>query len=113
MPEYLNFEIDIIDLGTGAYLATVLDMPQAGDQPSLRFTLPFDEATIQRILLILSGEARPKSGTSEDAARRFGEQLFNTVFAGEIREAYKTALALAREDKLRLRIRLNLHRSGL
>jgi hypothetical protein len=114
MPDYLNFELHILELEGGVYVARVLDAPQelSAEPPRHEFTVPYDARTLERIMLILSGERRPRGMSLSDAARQFGEAMFSAVFAGDVYAAYQEALNIAESRNTGLRIRLNLSRAG-
>ncbi|HLA44933.1 MAG TPA: CHAT domain-containing protein, partial [Aggregatilineales bacterium] len=111
---YLSFELHISRMEGGFYQAKVTKAPQPlpPESPSHEFVLPFDEATLRRIQMILSGERRSRGVTQNETATQFGEALFGAVFAGDVFEAYNTARVLTIAQEKGLRIRLDLSRAG-
>jgi hypothetical protein len=105
---YKNFDLLIQRTGTG-YRAHVVDSP-AG-QGAVSFTLPFSNLEIENFLLHI-GQTRRRMrriGSSEmDAAREFGGRLFDAVFAGEVRDCFRSSLNEMNHPGLGLRIRLRL-----
>ena len=106
--DYLNFDLQIERVGQG-YRAHVLDSP-AG-QASHDFALPFSDLELENFVLRMSRTRRGvrRLGSPElEAARAFGGQLFEAVFAGEVRGCLRSSLdAVSGEQHgLRLRVRL-------
>lgn len=108
--DFLDFDLRLERGPDGTHRAIVVQSP-AG-HASGTFTLPFSQDRLQLYLLQIGqrtrGVRRLESPASL-AARQFGTQLFETVFAGDIREVWSRSLAEARrQDRgLRLRLRLN------
>ena len=107
--DYLNFDLQIEREGQG-YRARVLDSP-AG-QASNDFALPFSDLELENFVLRMSRTRRGvrRLGTPElEAARAFGGQLFEAVFAGEVRGCLRSSLDAASGEQrgLRLRVRLS------
>ena len=106
--DYLNFDLQIERVGEG-YRARVLDSP-AG-QASNDFALPFSDLELENFVLRMSRTRRGvrRLGSPElEAARAFGGQLFEAVFAGEVRGCLRSSLDAASGEQhgLRLRVRL-------
>ena len=106
--DYLNFDLQIERVGEG-YRAHVLDSP-AG-QASNDFALPFSDLELENFVLRMSRTRRGvrRLGSPElEAARAFGGQLFEAVFAGEVRGCLRSSLDAASGEQhgLRLRVRL-------
>jgi len=113
MPSYLNFELQITELDDQTFWAAVLDAPQEiVTPPDVQFRAPFDERALRNYMLVLSGQRNPRGMTRAEAAKRFGEQLFRTVFVEDVLESYQQALYIARQQQKWLRIRLNLNKAG-
>lgn len=113
-PTYLDFELQIEDLGGGRYRASVVDLP-LGDgegQVSNEFTLPFEPDEWARMLAVLAGEVSATQAERERVARRFGEALFGAVFAGPVYTVYFSSLDRATDTAAGLRIKLALDRAG-
>ena len=107
--DYLNFDLQIEREGEG-YRARVLDSP-AG-QASNDFVLPFSDLELENFVLRMSRTRRGvrRLGSPElEAARAFGGQLFEAVFAGEVRGCLRSSLDAASGEQhgLRLRVRLS------
>ncbi|HEX3053505.1 MAG TPA: CHAT domain-containing protein [Aggregatilineaceae bacterium] len=109
--QYLDFELKIDDLGGGRYRATVTSTPLGEGQTSNDFTLPFTDAELQTILAVLAGQTRVTVAERQTQARKFGEALFKTVFAGPIYTVYFSSLDRARSAE-GLRIKLDLDDAG-
>ncbi|NJL93851.1 MAG: CHAT domain-containing protein [Anaerolineae bacterium] len=114
MGDYLNFELMITALEGGLFRAQVAEHPTLDDdaRPEHLFSLPYDDATLQRIMLILSGLRQPKNTTPEAVARQFGEALFRAVFQQDVLAAYQSAYRAADARNVGLRVRLDLNRAG-
>ena len=106
---YLDFDLQIDDLGDAGYRAYVLDSP-AG-QAEAFFTLPFSELEIENFFLRIG---RPRRGVRRvnspemTEARKFGSKLFEAVFQGSLHAGLLRSIDYAgqREQGIRLRLRL-------
>ena len=94
---YLDFELKIGAGNKGKYPVEVINSP-AG-QASETMCFPFDEQSLRERLNSLSSEA---------SARDFGEQLFNSLFSGEVRGRYDVSLQIARSAGKGLRLKLRI-----
>ena len=106
--DYLNFDLQIERVGEG-YRARVLDSP-AG-QASNDFALPFSDLELENFVLRMSRTRRGvrRLGSPElEAARAFGGQLFEAVFAGEVRGCLRSSLDAASGEQRGLRLRVRL-----
>lgn len=106
--EYVNFDLELQRAETG-YRAKVIDSP-AG-QATHEFSLPFSPVEIENLILrmgVMRGAVRGGDSPQMDAARTFGDQLFQSVFGGDVRLCLVDSLAdTSREDRgLRLRLRM-------
>lgn len=105
---YQNFDL-LLERSAEGFRARVLDSP-AG-RPSGTFTLPFTEPELADLLARIM-ESQPTSGRLSspalEAARAFGQRLYNAVFGGEIGDCLKTSVDRAEEQNAGLRLRLHL-----
>ncbi len=113
---YLDFDLAIEALAsTGSasaqtYRARVLNSP-AG-QATVDFTLPFNPYELENYILKIGRTRRTvRSLNSQEgqAARDFGERLYNAVFKDEVRDALRRSLDKAdgqADHGLRIRLRL-------
>ncbi|HVI83699.1 MAG TPA: hypothetical protein VNA86_00170, partial [bacterium] len=104
---YLDFDLSI-QREQGGYRARA-DSP-AG-QAAVTFTLPFSDLELENFLLRVG---RTRRGTRRidspevTAAKAFGERLFSSVFAGEVRGCLRSSIEEARRRGGGVRIRLRL-----
>jgi hypothetical protein len=114
MPDYLNFELQILEQRGDLYKVVVLDAPQGlpPDPIAHFFRMPYDEHSLQRVLAILSGERQSRGISKQEVARQFGETMFELVFAHWVYQLYQEAHQLALQEKKWLRVRLNTSRAG-
>ena len=106
--DYLNFDLQIEREGQG-YRARVIDSP-AG-QATNDFALPFSDLELENFVLRMSRTRRGvrRLGSPElEAARAFGGQLFEAVFAGEVRGCLRSSLDAASGEQRGLRLRVRL-----
>ena len=112
---YLDFDLALEALtptagGTQTYRARVLNSP-AG-QAMVDFTLPFNPYELENYILKIGRTRRTvRSLNSQEgqAARDFGERLYNAVFKDEMRDALRRSLDKAdgqADHGLRIRLRL-------
>ena len=105
---YLDFDLGIEPSGDG-YTARVFNSP--GGQAAGDFKLPFSDLEIENFLLRL-GRSRHAVRRIESpemaSAKAFGGQLFNGVFAGDVRGCLRSSLDEASRQGAGLRIRLHL-----
>jgi tetratricopeptide (TPR) repeat protein len=93
---YLDFDL-LIERSAKKYRARVLNSP-AG-QAAIDFRLPFSDPELDKFL----------SGSPEmEAAKSFGERLFNAVFGGEVGVGLRRSLDEASRQGAGLRLRLRL-----
>jgi hypothetical protein len=107
MADYLNFELNVEALADRLRV-TVGDSPVGS--VSADVTNPFATDEIARIIGVMEGSIQTTRAQRSQAARAFGEKLFNTVFPGEIFAAYLASQERAGEAGLR--IKLGLETSG-
>lgn len=110
---YELFELEISPADKGAYPIRVLHSASGAAHAQLR--LPFGPLElsnqlkdIEIALLRSSGLRRHSSPTATEAARQFGEKLFEALIAGEVRRLYDSSRQLALQQGHGLRIRLRL-----
>jgi len=106
---YLDFDLQIDDLGEAGYRATVLASPagQAEDD----FVLPFSPLELENFFLRIG---RPRRGVRRvdspemNEARKFGSKLYEAVFQGNLHACLLRSIDYAgqREQGVRLRLRL-------
>lgn len=115
--EYLDFEVAIEPGSGGTYRVAVVRSPAGQTQEVTR--LPFDKAQLQARLAALGDtlvrargtrDVAPVSADSDSgqaAAREFGGILFETLFAGDVRNLFVQSLREATQQPERgLRVRL-------
>ena len=112
MQELLDFDVAIEPLGDG-YRARVIGSP-AGEAYA-DFALPFTDENLTILILRVTqsiGRARRKIRRIQSEERRlledFGDQLFQAVFSGAVRECLEGSRRVAGDRDAGLRIRLRL-----
>ncbi len=123
MPEasesvYLDFELEI-GLGQGReYPVTVLRSPAGEAHGILHF--PYDELALEsrlkdlQIALLMTAETRRWLPTLEEQpVRRFGQELFEALLAGDVRSAYDISWRQAEAQGKGLRVKLRLQSPAL
>ncbi|MDX2160167.1 MAG: CHAT domain-containing protein [bacterium] len=109
--KYQNFAVELAALPDGRYRISV---SSPGGEASADVASPFTDSAISDVLRILG---REDDGVTRDemqqAARAFGEQLFDFLFrtSTAINNAYVASLARAGNEGLR--IRLSVERAGV
>lgn len=106
--DYVNFDLELLRTETG-YRAKVIDSP-AG-QASHEFALPFSTVEIENLILRMGIVREPMRGTGSprmEAARTFGDQLFQTVFGGDVRVCLLDSLVHSKQNGCGLRLRLRM-----
>lgn len=109
--KYLDFDLEILPQGA-QYRAHVLASP--GGQGMTEFALPFDDLTIENLLLKMGYVRRLTRGPDAkkiDAAKKFGGALYSAVFAGDVGRCWHTSLLDAEQQSIGLRLRLRLNQS--
>jgi CHAT domain len=105
---YLDFDLAIEPSGDG-YTARVFNSP--GGQAAGDFKLPFSDLEIENFFLRLGRSrhaVRRIESPEMESAKAFGGQLFNGVFAGDVRGCLRSSLDEASRQGAGLRIRLHL-----
>ncbi len=109
MRQYEDFDLSIESSDEGLYRVRVLDSP-AG-QADGSFSLPFESIELENFLLKIGrhrGGVRRLESFETEAAREFGDRLFDAVFAGDIGTQFRRSLDAVERDERGLRIRLRL-----
>jgi hypothetical protein len=107
--DYLDFELNIEDLGNNKFRIAVGNSPVGS--ASIEINNPFQIEEITRILGVLERTIQTTRAERARLARAFGEKLFNAIFTGDIYAAY-----LASKDRasaLGLRIKLSIQDAGM
>src|SRR3990172_7424766 len=107
---YEDFELKIEKEKDG-YTARILH--SGGGEASGVFALPFSDDRLELLVLRIGGHLRTptrrKHSVEMEAARELGGQLFDTIFAGDVRARFKSSLDIVYGKKktgLRLKLRL-------
>src|SRR3954452_372024 len=109
---YLNFDLLLEHGGDGQYEARVTAAPVV-DMPHVSFRLPFDEKSLEILLLKLDPgrtEIRGVAAGQQETAKEFGGPLFERIFTGDLALAWTRSLdkvAAGEAGGLRLRIRVS------
>jgi hypothetical protein len=104
MIRYQNFDLSIERSGEG-YLARVLESP-AGEA-SARFTIPFSQAEVENIFLEVS-RSRLIESPEAKKIHTFGQELFEAIFQGDVRDQLRASLGEVNKQGAGLRLRLRL-----
>lgn len=104
MADYLNFELNVEALGGDRLRVTVSDSPVGS--VSVDITNPFTDDEIARIIGVMEGSVQTTRSQRIQAARTFGEKLFNTIFSGQIFAAYLASQERAGDAGLRIKLGL-------
>jgi hypothetical protein len=123
MPEasesaYLDFELEIGPGQGREYSVTVLRSPSGEAHGILHF--PYDELALEsrlkdlQIALLMAAETRRRlPAPEEQPVRRFGQELFDALLAGEIRSAYDISWRQAEAQGKGLRVKLRVQSPAL
>jgi formylglycine-generating enzyme required for sulfatase activity len=113
---YLDFELQIERAQTeGQYHVSVVASPAGETQQPLTIAFPFDARDLERLQdklekALLRSRLRTRRALSpeEQVVRRFGRQLFEAVFQGDVRSLfYESRIKAEHADKgVRLKLRL-------
>lgn len=105
----LDFDVLIVPHGSGGYTARLLSSP-AG-VANAHFTLPFSDLEIENFVLRM-GQVRTglrqREAPQTQAAREFGQRLFDAVFGKNLEACWQSSAAEAAQQGKRLRLRLRL-----
>src|SRR5262245_4236476 len=106
--KYLDFDLAIEPSGDG-FVARVFNSP--GGQASAAFKTPFSDLEVENFLLRV-GRTRHAVRRIESpemaSAKAFGGQLFDGVFAGDVRGCLRSSIDEASRQGAGLRVRLHL-----
>lgn len=106
--KYFDFDL-LIERSQDRYRARVLQSP--GGQASADFVLPFTDEAVENLMLrvgrVRRGVRRLESPEMQ-AAKLFGGKLFDAVFVGDVRGAFRSSIETANREGAGLRIRLRL-----
>jgi len=106
--KYLDFDLAIEPAGDG-FVARVFNSP--GGQASAAFKTPFSDLEVENFLLRV-GRTRHAVRRIESpemaSAKVFGGQLFDGVFAGDVRGCLRSSIDEANRQGAGLRVRLHL-----
>jgi hypothetical protein len=110
--EYLNFDVEINQGNSGLY--PIAARSSAGDARHL-MRFPFDEHTLEMNLLRLQNALlrsaqvyRGVQSPEEAIVQQFGQRLFETLLAGDVRRLYDASAAQASQQRQGLRVRLRI-----
>jgi tetratricopeptide (TPR) repeat protein len=110
---YQNFDLIIEGSDEDRYRAQVVDSP--GGSATAEFKIPFQPMELENFLLRIG---RPRRGTRRVASPEmkaiegFGRRLFETVFAGPVKECLNRSLTEIDVQDSRLRLRLRFKNAG-
>lgn len=103
--EYQNFDVELTAEGA-TYRARFLSLP---DQPSIEFEFPLDEHEFGSFLGLFGKHQLRRMESPEFAkVRAVGKRLYDSVFAGDLRDALVDAANQAKMEGKGTRIRLDL-----
>jgi hypothetical protein len=111
MIAYLDFDLEIGKGEGGKY--PVVGLTSAGQKTHAELKLPFDPANLAlRLkdleLALLRSSTLHRQTKQEIEARRFGIELFENLFAGEVRTSFDVSRQQAEEQGKGLRVRLRI-----
>ena len=109
MPEYQELRVRFEQIGGGADYRVFASGP-AGEAAG-EFRLPYSSVELENLVLKLS---RPRTAVRRvdspelELVRAFGGSLFEALFAGRVRDVYRSSLSSAQKEGFGLRISLAL-----
>ncbi|MFL5674978.1 MAG: CHAT domain-containing protein [Chloroflexota bacterium] len=116
--EYLDFDLEVTAADGGAFTVRVLRSPAGEATGTMR--LPFDDLVLQnrlqalQIALLRSGTTRRRIDTPEaHTVERFGEELWDALFSGDIRSRFEASRSEARRLDAGMRIKLRFEDASL
>lgn len=109
--EYLDFELEISTGSSQEYPVNIIRSPAGEAREIMHF--PYDEQTLEKWLQILQNIIYDscKGGSSlmnNQKVQDFGQELFNSLFVGEIRNRFDVSLERARMENKGLRLKLRI-----
>ena len=99
VPTYDELKLRIQDGAAGSY--QVLAFGPDGSTAAGTFSLPFDETQLENFVLKIGHTrrgTRAYSTSQMEEAKRFGSQLFEVLFAGDVRDVYLSARRGRRDE---------------
>jgi len=116
--EYLDFDLEVTAADGGAFTVRVLRSPAGEATGTMR--LPFDSLVLQnrlqalQIALLRSGTTRRRVETPEaHTVAKFGEELWDALFNGDIRARFEASRSEARRLDAGMRIKLRFEDASL
>jgi hypothetical protein len=116
--DYLDFDLEIHHGNAQQYPVSVVRSPAGEAYTTMHF--PFDEPTLEshlkdlQVALLRSGARRRQLPLPEaQVVQSFGQNLFDALFAGEIRGRYDVSLGEATHRGKGLRVRLRIQATEL
>ena len=111
--EYLDFEVEIGPGAGGEHTVTVLRSPAGEATESIRFALDSLALenrlqALQIALLRSSGTWRRVDSVEGEAVQKLGNELWASLFAGEVLGRLQTSRNLARQREMGLRVKLRI-----
>ena len=111
--EYLDFEVEIGPGAGGEHTVTVLRSPAGEATESIRFALDSLALenrlqALQIALLRSSGTWRRVDSVEGEAFQKLGNELWASLFAGEVLGRLQTSRNLARQREMGLRVKLRI-----
>ena len=110
--EYLDFDLEVTAADGGAFTVRVLRSPAGEATGTMR--LPFDSLVLQnrlqalQIALLRSGTTRRRVETPEaHTVEKFGEELWDALFSGDIRARFEASRSEARRLDPGMRIKFD------
>lgn len=100
--EFLNLDLMILGAGEDTYNARIIQSP--GGSANIVFKLPFNKLELEEFLMQLR---KPRRSAAEvQAARDFGEKLYDALFQGDMRDVLRSSKDEADRSGKGLRLRL-------
>ena len=102
--KYHDFDL-MIERSGDAFMARVIDSP-AGEA-TVKFKLPYSQSDIENFFIQI-GHTRMVESTQMQKMRGFGQELFEVIFSGGVRDKFRESLAEVsrKQDGLRIRLRI-------
>lgn len=111
--EYLDFDLAVEATPTpGTYQVSVLASPRG--EASGQMVFPFNADALENVILKLGRTrtgVRSLGSPTQSVAEKFGRELFDALFAGEVGSRFESSLDEAADSGKGLRIRLRLGRA--
>lgn len=107
MPALLDFDL-YINRADGGYAVRLVASPR-GSLPAQSFVLPFSQPELKMFVDQLLQEANRRSALFQGTVKFFGAQVYDALFAGDLRVSLGRCLDEARDQGVPLRVKLRLH----